>query len=50
MEVTMNFWEKWGPIEIEQRRYTNNPRRSEYLEYLYNEVVKYRKEQPELKT
>jgi len=48
MEVTKNFWEKWGPIELEMRRYSNNPRRSEYVEYLYKEVTKYREEHPEL--
>jgi len=50
MGITKNFWEKWGPIEVEQRRIRNNPRRSEYVEYLYNEVVKYMEEHPELKT
>ena len=48
LAAATNFWEKWGPIEIEQRRVMNNPRRSEYVEYLYNEIVKYREEHPEL--
>ena len=40
-------WEKWGPIELEYRR-RQNPERSKYFEYIYNEIK--RREHPELKT
>jgi hypothetical protein len=50
MTVAVRFWEKWGPIEVELRGILNNPRRSEYVEYLYNEIIKYLEEHPELKT
>ena len=43
-------WEKIGPIEIESRKRLNQPRAWDDFEYLYNELMKYHEEHPELKT
>ena len=43
-------WEKIGPIETESRIRFNQPRAFSDFEYLYNELMKYHEEHPELKT
>ena len=43
-------WEKIGPIEIESRKRFGHPRAFDDFEYLYNELMKYHEEHPELKT
>ena len=47
--VTRGFWEKMGPIFIEQRVRYGYPRIFSETEYLYNELMKYMEEHPELK-
>jgi len=42
-------WEKIGPFEIESRKRLNQPRAWDDFEYLYNELMKYMEEHPELK-
>jgi hypothetical protein len=44
------IWEKMGPFEIESRKRLNQPRAWDDFEYLYNELMKYHEEHPELKT
>ena len=43
-------WEKIGPIETESRKHFNQPRIFDDFEYLYNELMRYHEEHPELKT
>ena len=44
------FWEKFEPIIDELREFHNYPRWMSETEYLYNELMKYLDEHPELKT
>ena len=47
--IVMLHWEKYGPILVEIRNQDEEQKdRNVYFEYLYNEVIKYRKEHPEL--
>ena len=48
--VTRRFWEKFEPIIEEGREYYNAPRWLSETEYLYNELMKYMEEHPDLKT
>jgi hypothetical protein len=41
-------WEKWGPAMIEYRKVFNMPREYVELEYIYNALMKYYEEHPEL--
>jgi hypothetical protein len=43
-------WEKIGPIEVESRRRFKQPRIFDDFEYLYDELMKYHEEHPELRT
>ncbi len=36
----IGYWEKYGPIEVFFRERFNVPQNAEFIEYLYNEVVK----------
>jgi hypothetical protein len=47
---TKDFWEKLEPMVEEGREYFNYPRFVSETEYLYNELMKYIEEHPELKT
>lgn len=47
---TRMFWEKIKPVAEEVRVYNDVPRTWSETEYLYNELMKYMKEHPELKT
>jgi hypothetical protein len=47
---TRRYWEKTQPIIGEFRRDYDNPRIWSETEYLYNELIKYLEEHPELKT
>ena len=44
------MWEKIGPIFKNTRERVQNPYLYDDFEYLYDEIIKYRKEHPELKT
>ena len=47
--IVIRQWEKWEPLIMERReRVEGMENRDVYFEYLYNEVVKYRKEHPEI--
>jgi len=47
--IVMLHWEKYGPVIKEIRNQDEEQKdRNVYFEYLYNEVIKYRKEHPEL--
>jgi hypothetical protein len=48
--MTRTWWEKYKPIIEEGRRQTGYPRWLSESEYLYNELMKYIKEHPELAT
>jgi hypothetical protein len=41
-------WEKMGPIEKESRKRFDAPRTFDDFEYLYNELIKYNEQHPEL--
>ena len=43
-------WEKWRDIILEMREKQNLPTYFSGFEYLYNELLKYREEHPELAT
>ena len=43
-------WEKMGPIEKETRERWNAPRTFDDFEYLYNELMEYLNEHPEIAT
>jgi hypothetical protein len=47
---TKDFWEKLKPIAEEVRERTNYPRWCSETEYLYEELMKYISEHPEIKT
>ena len=44
------MWEKIGPIFKNTRERVQTPYLYDDFEYLYDEIIKYRKEHPELKT
>jgi hypothetical protein len=44
------FWNRFGSMIVEQRVRTNTPRLLSETEHLYNELMKYIVEHPELKT
>jgi len=46
----VNTWEKIGPVFIDARTRVNEPYIYLDFEYLYNEIIKYRKSLPELAT
>jgi hypothetical protein len=48
--ITRKFWEMHAPIISEIREYTDQPRMLSETEYLYNRLMKYMVEHPELKT
>lgn len=48
--MTRTWWEKYKPIIEEMRRGMGWPRYLSESEYLYNELMKYIEEHPELKT
>jgi hypothetical protein len=48
--TTRKFWEIHAPIVAEMRRYTEQPRFLSETEYLYNRLMRYMDEHPELKT
>jgi hypothetical protein len=48
--MTRTWWEKYKPIVEEGRRQMGYPRWMSESEYLYNELMKYIEEHPELKT
>ena len=48
--VTRLLWEKYGPFFIYARPRMNLPRLASEWEYLYNELIKYMEEHPELTT
>jgi hypothetical protein len=48
--LTRMFWEKHGPIIREARKYWSDPNRHTEVEYLYNELMKYLEEHPEIPT
>jgi hypothetical protein len=47
---TRMFWEKIAPVAEDVRLYSKAPRTFSETEYLYNELMKYMKEHPELAT
>ena len=47
--MTIILWEKFSPFVDEIRRYSNSRRWASEWEYLYNELIKYLEEHPELK-
>jgi hypothetical protein len=47
---TRMYWEKYKPIIGDIRRLLNAPRADSESEYLYNELMKYLENHPELKT
>ena len=48
--ITRKFWELHAPFIVEIRKYTGQPRFLSETEYLYNRLMKYMLEHPELKT
>ena len=48
--MTRTLWEKIAPIIYEMRKRRNYPRALSEFEYLYDELMKYIEEHPELKT
>ena len=48
--ITRRLWEKLGLVITEIREYNNQPRIASEWEYLYNELMKYIEEHPELAT
>jgi len=48
--MTRNYWEKIAPVVYESRKRYNYPRMLSEFEYLYDELMKYIEEHPELKT
>jgi len=48
--MVASFWEKFGPIIIEKRVRENVSRNLDQTEYLYNELMKYIEQHPELAT
>jgi len=47
--VVISYWERYRPVEVFTREKYNMPQNAEWLEYLYNEVVKVATDQhPEL--
>lgn len=48
--LTILLWEKFEPIKEQIREHNNYPRWASETEYLYNELMKYLEEHPELKT
>ncbi len=48
--MTRTLWEKIAPIIYESRKRMNYPRMLSEFEYLYDELMKYIEEHPELKT
>jgi hypothetical protein len=48
--MTTRYWERIAPIVYEGRKRNNYPRFLSEFEYLYDELVKYLDEHPELKT
>jgi len=48
--MTRTYWEKIAPTIEELRENQNVPRTLSEVEYLYNELMKYLEEHPELKT
>ena len=47
---TRMYWEKYKPIIADIRRIQNAPRSDSEAEYLYNRLMQYLEEHPELKT
>ncbi len=48
--MTMTYWEKILPVTVDARRLMEYPRFLSESEYLYNELIKYTDDHPELKT
>ena len=48
--MTRTLWEKLAPVINESRKRMNYPRQMSEFEYLYDELMKYIEEHPELKT
>ena len=48
--TTRQNWEKFIPVIDEMRKDNNYPRLASEMEYLYNELMKYIEDQPELAT
>jgi len=48
--MTRTLWEKIAPIVYESRKRMNYPRQLSEFEYLYDELMRYIEEHPELKT
>ena len=48
--ATRSYWEKIAPVVYEGRKRMNYPRMLSEFEYLYDELMKYLEEHPELKT
>ena len=48
--MTTRYWEKLAPMVYELRKRNNYPRALSEFEYLYDELMKYLEEHPELKT
>ena len=48
--MTRSLWEKLAPVVYEGRKRHNYPRMLSEFEYLYDELMKYVEEHPELKT
>jgi hypothetical protein len=48
--ITRQFWEKMEPIYEDGKKYWNYPRLWSETEYLYNELMRYMEEHPELRT
>jgi len=48
--ATRTLWEKIAPVVYESRKRMNYPRMLSEFEYLYDELMKYIEEHPELKT
>jgi hypothetical protein len=47
--MTILLWEKWGPYAKDIRKYFGSKRWASEWEYLYNELVEYLENHPELK-
>jgi hypothetical protein len=48
--MTKSYWEKHAPVVYESRKRHDYPRMLSEFEYLYDELMKYLEEHPELKT
>jgi len=48
-DLLSNYWNKLEPIVEEARKYYDNPDWAKQTEYLYNELMEYLKEHPEVR-